>query len=238
MHLILGDLITECCAKRGSPEKWRWERTKSLKWDRVRVTYYMPRQIRPAPQNSPCFPCFCLLSRKMPRAEKYYPNASQVLSGSRKKHVCSTCERAFTTSGHLARHTRVHTGERNHKCPFPGCETRCSRQDNLQQQSVVLCIQYLVSHVSLVAIASTCPLAPAATLPGHESAPLWRARCPRRQQRQLQKQLLRQVRQDVGQRRHLRLDPLRRLRMQRCLPQQASLLLLLHDSLPLRLTAI
>lgn len=54
----------------------------------------------------------------------------------KKKHVCSTCSRAFTTSGHLARHTRIHTGERNHKCPFPGCETRCSRQDNLQQQSV------------------------------------------------------------------------------------------------------
>ncbi|KAG2012828.1 STE-12 alpha [Coprinopsis cinerea AmutBmut pab1-1] len=51
----------------------------------------------------------------------------------KKKHVCPTCERAFTTSGHLARHTRIHTGERNHKCPFPGCETRCSRQDNLQQ---------------------------------------------------------------------------------------------------------
>lgn len=55
---------------------------------------------------------------------------------SKKKHICPTCERAFTTSGHLARHTRVHTGERNHKCPFPGCETRCSRQDNLQQQYV------------------------------------------------------------------------------------------------------
>ncbi|KAF9490971.1 hypothetical protein BDN71DRAFT_1355776, partial [Pleurotus eryngii] len=54
----------------------------------------------------------------------------------KKKHVCPTCERAFTTSGHLARHSRVHTGERNHKCPFPGCETRCSRQDNLQQQCV------------------------------------------------------------------------------------------------------
>ncbi|EEB92696.1 hypothetical protein MPER_08759 [Moniliophthora perniciosa FA553] len=51
----------------------------------------------------------------------------------KKKHVCSTCDRAFTTSGHLARHSRVHTGEKNHKCPFPGCETRCSRQDNLQQ---------------------------------------------------------------------------------------------------------
>ena len=52
----------------------------------------------------------------------------------KKKHVCATCDRAFTTSGHLARHSRVHTGEKNHKCPFPGCETRCSRQDNLQQQ--------------------------------------------------------------------------------------------------------
>ncbi|KAH9939416.1 uncharacterized protein BXZ73DRAFT_89057 [Epithele typhae] len=51
-----------------------------------------------------------------------------------KKHICQICSRAFTTSGHLARHTRIHTGERNHKCPFPGCETRCSRQDNLQQQ--------------------------------------------------------------------------------------------------------
>ena len=61
-------------------------------------------------------------------------------SAPKKKHVCSTCERAFTTSGHLARHSRVHTGERNHKCPFPGCETRCSRQDNLQQQLVFVLV--------------------------------------------------------------------------------------------------
>ncbi|KAF8308807.1 hypothetical protein DL93DRAFT_2046619, partial [Clavulina sp. PMI_390] len=52
----------------------------------------------------------------------------------KRNHICQTCSKAFTTSGHLARHIRVHTGERNHKCPFPGCETRCSRQDNLQQQ--------------------------------------------------------------------------------------------------------
>ncbi|KAK7448151.1 transcriptional repressor [Stygiomarasmius scandens] len=49
------------------------------------------------------------------------------------KNVCPTCNRAFITSGHLARHSRVHTGEKSHKCPFPGCEKRCSRQDNLQQ---------------------------------------------------------------------------------------------------------
>ncbi|KAF8329911.1 hypothetical protein F5887DRAFT_1003430, partial [Amanita rubescens] len=62
------------------------------------------------------------------------PTTSSALSAAaKKKHLCPTCDRAFTTSGHLARHSRVHTGERNHKCPFPGCETRCSRQDNLQQ---------------------------------------------------------------------------------------------------------
>ena len=64
------------------------------------------------------------------------PQQQQQQQQPKKKHVCPTCDRAFTTSGHLARHTRVHTGERNHKCPFPGCETRCSRQDNLQQQYV------------------------------------------------------------------------------------------------------
>ena len=60
--------------------------------------------------------------------------SSQPQPAARRRYSCPQCDRAFTTSGHLARHTRVHTGERNHKCPFPGCETRCSRQDNLQQQ--------------------------------------------------------------------------------------------------------
>ncbi|KAM6496486.1 hypothetical protein JOM56_009192 [Amanita muscaria] len=68
------------------------------------------------------------------QAQSQSPTSSPSSSAApKKKHLCPTCERAFTTSGHLARHSRVHTGERNHKCPFPGCETRCSRQDNLQQ---------------------------------------------------------------------------------------------------------
>lgn len=60
-------------------------------------------------------------------------SSTSVGTAQKKKHVCPICERSFSTSGHLSRHARVHTGERNHKCPFPGCETRCSRQDNLQQ---------------------------------------------------------------------------------------------------------
>lgn len=80
---------------------------------------YLPSD---ATQSSPTLP---------PQAQPQPPTTAPA---PKKKHVCPTCDRAFTTSGHLARHSRVHTGERNHKCPFPGCETRCSRQDNLQQQ--------------------------------------------------------------------------------------------------------
>ena len=76
----------------------------------------------------------------MPRSDKliysYQLLSQKTPPSAKKKHVCSTCQRSFTTSAHLARHSRVHTRERNHRCPFPGCESRCSRQDNLQQQSV------------------------------------------------------------------------------------------------------
>lgn len=72
-----------------------------------------------------------------PSPQRYASLLSQKTPPSpKKKHVCSTCQRSFTTSAHLARHSKVHTRERNHTCPFPGCKTRCSRQDNLQQQSV------------------------------------------------------------------------------------------------------
>ncbi|KAI0337979.1 hypothetical protein BDW22DRAFT_844523 [Trametopsis cervina] len=66
-------------------------------------------------------------------AQRYDAMPPPPPTASKKKYSCTLCARGFTTSGHLARHARVHTGERNHKCPFPGCETKCSRQDNLQQ---------------------------------------------------------------------------------------------------------
>ncbi|WRT63518.1 uncharacterized protein IL334_000423 [Kwoniella shivajii] len=53
--------------------------------------------------------------------------------GKSKPHVCPICQRGFTTGGHLQRHHRIHTGVKAFKCPFPGCETKTSRQDNLQQ---------------------------------------------------------------------------------------------------------
>ncbi|KAJ7730082.1 hypothetical protein DFH07DRAFT_756467 [Mycena maculata] len=53
-----------------------------------------------------------------------------------KRYACPDCDSSFTTSSHLRRHSKIHTGEREYKCPFPGCETRCARKDNLQAQCV------------------------------------------------------------------------------------------------------
>ncbi|RCK65478.1 Transcriptional regulator NRG1 [Candida viswanathii] len=53
----------------------------------------------------------------------------------RRKHVCKVCARSFTTSGHLARHNRIHTGERKHECPWPTCDARFARQDNCNQHT-------------------------------------------------------------------------------------------------------
>ncbi|RKP38071.1 hypothetical protein BJ085DRAFT_11005, partial [Dimargaris cristalligena] len=52
-----------------------------------------------------------------------------------RRHTCQFegCGRKFTTSGHLSRHYRVHTGEKNFPCSFPGCNSRFSRQDNMMQ---------------------------------------------------------------------------------------------------------
>ncbi|ORX94896.1 hypothetical protein K493DRAFT_301770 [Basidiobolus meristosporus CBS 931.73] len=64
-----------------------------------------------------------------------FSNADTSSIQSRRKYKCNYpgCFRSFTTSGHLARHNRIHTGEKNFPCLMPGCPSRFSRQDNMMQ---------------------------------------------------------------------------------------------------------
>ncbi|KAI9216073.1 hypothetical protein BC828DRAFT_352875, partial [Blastocladiella britannica] len=40
------------------------------------------------------------------------------------------CGKVFTSSGHLHRHERsIHGREKPFECPFPGCDSRFSRND-------------------------------------------------------------------------------------------------------------
>ncbi|KAI9017998.1 hypothetical protein CLU79DRAFT_706301, partial [Phycomyces nitens] len=74
-------------------------------------------------------------SDEAPGSNGYDTNGTPSDQQSKRKYHCSEpgCTKSFTTSGHLARHNRIHTGEKNFPCLFPGCQSRFSRQDNMMQ---------------------------------------------------------------------------------------------------------
>jgi hypothetical protein len=53
----------------------------------------------------------------------------------KRRYPCSfpNCDKTFSTSGHAARHNRIHTGSKPYRCTFPGCNASFSRQDNSLQ---------------------------------------------------------------------------------------------------------
>lgn len=55
------------------------------------------------------------------------------LSKCTQRHACKhkDCGKSFTTSAHLSRHVKLHTGQRPHKCPLPGCKKEFARRDNM-----------------------------------------------------------------------------------------------------------
>ncbi|KAJ2495561.1 hypothetical protein GGI11_008391 [Coemansia sp. RSA 2049] len=72
-------------------------------------------------------------STPMPAYASAAPAGTKSTGKRKYKCVFGGCGKAFTTSGHLARHQRIHTGEKNFPCLFLGCSSRFSRQDNMMQ---------------------------------------------------------------------------------------------------------
>ncbi|CCK72169.1 C2H2-type zinc finger protein KNAG_0J00870 [Huiozyma naganishii CBS 8797] len=69
----------------------------------------------------------------------YHRCTTEIISSKHRKFQCKTCSMAFTTSGHLSRHNKIHTGEKNYVCPHESCGQRFSRHDN--------CIQHYRTHL-------------------------------------------------------------------------------------------
>jgi len=47
----------------------------------------------------------------------------------RRKYGCEECGKEFTTSGHLTRHCKIHSGEKAFSCPWPNCDKSTARHD-------------------------------------------------------------------------------------------------------------
>ncbi|KAL1919407.1 uncharacterized protein VTP21DRAFT_2100 [Calcarisporiella thermophila] len=97
------------------PEGWSAYNSYNLHPQSSSSNFYSPSSARYSPPN--------------------YTNRMPTESSPKRKYFCSHpgCGKSFTTSGHLARHNRVHTGEKNYACLMPGCSSRFSRQDNMWQ---------------------------------------------------------------------------------------------------------
>lgn len=71
----------------------------------------------------------------MPKRTSKDGGSGAVTIGGKKRYPCQHpgCDKTFSTSGHAARHNRIHTGQKPYRCTFPGCKARFSRQDNSLQ---------------------------------------------------------------------------------------------------------
>lgn len=90
-----------------------------------------PPQQQPQPQPAPQAAAYSMQPMSYTN-QPTTPPSTNTKTTSVKKYTCH-CLRSFTTSGHLARHMRIHTGEKNYVCPQEGCGARFSRQDNCMQ---------------------------------------------------------------------------------------------------------
>lgn len=77
---------------------------------------------------------FSLLESYRQHMSLNFSSANTIIAKTR-KYICNypKCGKSFSTSGHLARHNKIHTGEKNFSCKMPGCPSKFSRHDNMMQ---------------------------------------------------------------------------------------------------------
>ncbi|KAJ3105527.1 hypothetical protein HDU97_008006 [Phlyctochytrium planicorne] len=61
--------------------------------------------------------------------------ASVIEKDGQRRFACpfDKCNKIFSTSGHLSRHIKGHSGAKPFSCPIPGCTSKFSRHDNMMQ---------------------------------------------------------------------------------------------------------
>jgi len=86
-------------------------------------------EINPEPSQGPVHVDLCYVANdendKVKRGRKKLPFHSMF--------YCRHCPKGFPRYEHMLRHERKHTGEKPFPCPFPGCNRRFSRFDNMKQ---------------------------------------------------------------------------------------------------------
>ncbi|EEB05127.1 transcriptional regulator NRG1 [Schizosaccharomyces japonicus yFS275] len=90
------------------------------------LTPIMPASSPTPPTTPPAGECAGGPVRKRQRS------AVRNTTKGKKTYQCH-CGKTFTTSGHLARHNRIHMGEKNYECRI--CHSRFSRRDNCSQHT-------------------------------------------------------------------------------------------------------
>ena len=110
-HADLSKTISWQWKSLSAEERQHWEQLAKEKKNEHEKMYpnyvYQPQRAKDTSSSSPAYISYSASPSLQPSPTSSHNNSS---STAKKKHTCPTCDRSFTTSGHLARHFRVHTG--------------------------------------------------------------------------------------------------------------------------------